>query len=356
MKHKNVVCFHKIDEENGYLSNWYSSVFYVDGIQFTSVEQFIMYKKAATFEDWEHAALILETDSPDEIKRLGREVRGYVDHIWAGKRQLVLYEGLTAKFQQDTKLKKKLLATGDAVIVECSENDKIWGNGISLYDELRFNPKEWRGLNILGYTLMQVRKDILLQEQDIKPTEERGFWYETEKDGSVSLVKENGERSNFSEHHPGMDKTKQMLAGWQRAKLYMSKKEIWDATAFGAAMRATLAIYWKELDGAPAFLLFTSCQAAEETVYPFLTKKQVKQCRSNVRTFYTSKDAQLAWSEYILHPVCLLYREKTLTPISLEALYKSRVAPPESTSTMAVEIENIEEYSWFFEDFNHQGD
>ena len=265
---------------------------------------------------------------------------------------MVLYEGLIAKFQQDAKLKRKLLATNNAVIVECSESDSIWGNGISLYDEQRFDERKWRGLNILGYTLMQVRKDIASHEKSMNMSDNHGFWYETEQDGSVSLVKENGERNNFSERRRGMDKTKQMLAGWQRAKLYMEEKGIWDATAFGATMHATLAVYWKELDGVPSFLLFTSCQAAEESVYPFLTKKQVKQCRQNVRAFYSSKDAQLVWSEYILHPVCLLYRKNAFTPISLEALYKSGAAAPKSKHTMPVEIKNIGEYSWFFEDFN----
>ena len=42
----NVICFHNPDEENGYLSNWYLSYFTVNGIDFSSMEQFMMYQKA----------------------------------------------------------------------------------------------------------------------------------------------------------------------------------------------------------------------------------------------------------------------------------------------------------------------
>ena len=38
-----VVCFHKPSEENGYLSNWYLSRFSLNGITFSSMEQYMMY-------------------------------------------------------------------------------------------------------------------------------------------------------------------------------------------------------------------------------------------------------------------------------------------------------------------------
>ena len=47
----NIICFHNPDEENGYLSNWYGCTFKVNGILFSSMEQFMMYKKAERFGD-----------------------------------------------------------------------------------------------------------------------------------------------------------------------------------------------------------------------------------------------------------------------------------------------------------------
>ena len=40
-----IICFHNPDEENGYLSNWYLSNFKSDGIEYTSMEQYMMYQK-----------------------------------------------------------------------------------------------------------------------------------------------------------------------------------------------------------------------------------------------------------------------------------------------------------------------
>ena len=323
----NLIGFHKIDEENGYLSNWYPSIFFIDGIKYISVEQYIMYKKAVTFGDNNIAVQILESDDPDTAKQLGRAVKGYNDNVWAGMRQIVLYEGLFAKFQQNPKLKRKLLATGNAVLAECSKSDKIYGIGISLYDDQRYFPDEWQGMNLLGFTLMKVRQNISNEEKVPTKREVIDFWFEQEKDGSISLVKESGERKNNSEIQEGFTKTKQMLAGWQRAVLYREEMDIWDVTAFAAGMSATLGVYWKEIDGVPAALLFTTPQEAERSIYPYLTGKQVKQCRANVNAFYKSKKAQLFWSDMILYPVCLLAKKgsKNVIPVSLEALYQDGV-------------------------------
>ena len=38
-----IICFHNPDEENGYMSNWYISSFTVNGITFSSMEQYMMY-------------------------------------------------------------------------------------------------------------------------------------------------------------------------------------------------------------------------------------------------------------------------------------------------------------------------
>ena len=55
----NIICFHNPDEDNGYLSNWYPSSFTVDGVAFSSMEKFMMYRKAICFGDEAVAAQIL---------------------------------------------------------------------------------------------------------------------------------------------------------------------------------------------------------------------------------------------------------------------------------------------------------
>lgn len=152
-----IICFHNPDEENGYLSNWYHSDFSVNGIDYSSMEQFMMYKKAVCFLDDVVAAEILKTDDVAKIKDWGRCVSGYNDNIWNGVRQIIVYEGLMAKFSQNPELKEQLQETGNAILAECAVRDCIWGIGLSMHDPKRLDQNQWRGQNLLGYTLMMVR-------------------------------------------------------------------------------------------------------------------------------------------------------------------------------------------------------
>ncbi len=159
---KNIICFHNPDEANGYLSNWYLSNFIIDGVEYTSMEQYMMHKKALLFNDTEIAAHIMKTSNTGKIKALGRSVKNYNESEWNGLRQIIVYKGLLEKFQQNEQLSDKLLATNDSILAECAVQDKIWGIGLSMKDPARFCVDEWLGTNLLGYSLMQVRNDLLI--------------------------------------------------------------------------------------------------------------------------------------------------------------------------------------------------
>lgn len=153
----NLVCFHNPDEENGYLSNWYLSAFECAGIRFSSMEQYMMYKKAELFGDTKTAAEILAEGDPAAIKALGRRVHGFNESVWTGQREAVVTGGLLEKFSQNAGLKEMLLATGMRELAECAVRDRIWGIGIGMSDPLRFDRKSWLGQNLLGRCLMRVR-------------------------------------------------------------------------------------------------------------------------------------------------------------------------------------------------------
>ena len=152
-----IICFHNIDEENGYLSNWYLSDFVIDGITYSSVEQYMMYIKATTFVDMDIANKIMATNDVSVIKSLGRSVSNYDETIWNAIRERVVYDALLAKFSQNEDLKKLLLDTGDSILAECAVKDTIWGIGLSMTNPNRYDKSKWKGKNLLGKALMKVR-------------------------------------------------------------------------------------------------------------------------------------------------------------------------------------------------------
>lgn len=153
----NIICFHNPDEENGYLSNWYPVKFTVDSVAFSSMEQFMMHKKAVYFGDYNIAKRILASNDVAYIKELGRLVSNYNESYWNGIRQIVVFEGLLAKFSQNESLKEQLKATNGSILAECAVKDRIWGIGLSMNDPNRLDINRWKGQNLLGYTLMMVR-------------------------------------------------------------------------------------------------------------------------------------------------------------------------------------------------------
>ncbi len=156
----NVICFHNPDEDNGYLSNWYLSKFIANDMTFSSMEQYMMYKKAECFKDKDTAKKILATDDVARIKALGRLVSNYNGSYWNGVRQIIVYEGLLAKFSQNEDLKERLKSTGNDILAECAVRDKIWGIGLSMKNPDRFDIDKWNGQNLLGYALMMVRERL----------------------------------------------------------------------------------------------------------------------------------------------------------------------------------------------------
>ena len=151
------IFFYRVGDAYGAFSNWAPTPFTVDGVSFSTAEQYIMYRKCLTFGDTVTAEKLLSSDSPKEQKALGREAAGYIDSVWAGIRQTVAIRGLYAKFSQDSELKRLLLGTGDAVLVECTSNDRIWACGLDRDDDDRLSADRWKGQNILGFALMEVR-------------------------------------------------------------------------------------------------------------------------------------------------------------------------------------------------------
>ncbi len=139
------------------LSNWYPAPFELDGLRYATAEHWMMAGKARLFGDDSALARVLSASHPGEAKKIGREVRGFDEETWVAERDAMVCRGLVAKFSQNAALGAYLRGTRSRVLVEASPVDELWGIGLAADDERAHEPLAWRGLNRLGFLLMEAR-------------------------------------------------------------------------------------------------------------------------------------------------------------------------------------------------------
>lgn len=172
-------------------SNFTPSLFKYKEINFVSVEQFLMFSKAKLFNDEGSANKILDLNNYDifrdfingsisrediisnqslandwynlnlQIKYIGRNVSGYIDEIWVGKRENIAYVAIREKFSQNEDLKKIMLNTEKTIFAECNPRDDVWGIGLPIVEALNLSQKDWKGKNLLGKTLNKYKETLL---------------------------------------------------------------------------------------------------------------------------------------------------------------------------------------------------
>ena len=142
------------------LSQWWKSDFAIDADSYCCMEQYMMAEKARLF-DSAMVRDIMSCKDPKKIKMLGRKVKNFDESLWVQKRSSIVLNGNFAKFSQNDELKKFLISTQKRVLVEASPYDKIWGIGMSADDEKPENPLYWKGRNLLGFALMEVRDELV---------------------------------------------------------------------------------------------------------------------------------------------------------------------------------------------------
>ncbi len=147
----------------GVFSQWFPSNFIIDGVEYTSCEQYMMAKKAILFKDYISLDKIMNTKIPKEQKALGRAIKNFDKDKWEAVCREIVYEGNYAKFTQNPDLKDALLATGNKEIVEASPEDNIWGIGMRESHSDILDKSKW-GTNWLGEAIMRVRKTILEED------------------------------------------------------------------------------------------------------------------------------------------------------------------------------------------------
>ena len=152
-----MIAFDEPSEAYGFLSPEDSGSFTVGKTLFTSVTQYIEYSKAMLFGDRETAARILREHDPYMQRGLGAGIEGFDEFRWNGQLGAVLYRGLAAKFAQRPNLVRDLVGTGDKLLAYCSPSDCVLGTGLWRGAPEAGDSSRWKGRNLLGFTLMELR-------------------------------------------------------------------------------------------------------------------------------------------------------------------------------------------------------
>lgn len=159
----------------GSFSQWAKSKFIIDGVTFSCGEQYMMYKKALMFNDYESAKKIMESDNPREQKALGRKVKNFDKKTWERYCRDIVYDGNVAKFTQNPDMLDKLMFTKDKTICEASPYDKIWGIGLKYDDPRAKDRSQWKGTNWLGEAIQRVREDIVSGKIEVENFQRKMF-------------------------------------------------------------------------------------------------------------------------------------------------------------------------------------
>ena len=130
----------------------------ISRIEFNCCEQYMMYKKAMLFNDQEIVSKILCTSNPREQKAYGRQVRNYDQKTWDAVKFDIVFMGNALKVAQNEDIRIALIDTGDQILVEASPYDTIWGIGLTEEEAKHLDPKDWKGLNLLGQVLTSVKQ------------------------------------------------------------------------------------------------------------------------------------------------------------------------------------------------------
>jgi len=141
-------------------SQWFPFEFQENGISYKTAEHYMMEGKAKLFNDYEILEKILNSNSPNQAKSLGRKVKNFDPKIWDEHKYEIVKRGNLLKFSQNEKFKEFLISTNDKILVEASPYDTIWGIGMLETDPRAKNPSHWEGENLLGFALMEIRDEL----------------------------------------------------------------------------------------------------------------------------------------------------------------------------------------------------
>ncbi len=140
------------------LSLWYPcAIRDIDDTDYSSAGQFLMAFKARLFEDEDVFDRIMNERDAAVITKLGSEVKNFNSDVWDEYRVKALNKANILKFDQNYELRNTLSDTENKVLVEANTFDNEFSCGLEPNHQHILQPIHWRGENILGFVLMNVR-------------------------------------------------------------------------------------------------------------------------------------------------------------------------------------------------------
>ncbi len=194
------------DNEHGYLSTFWPVNFKLGSTAYFTVEQAVAAEKARAFHEDALRTEILRTRAPRTMRTKANgiipkspaETGGMpvprLDEWENDLRLKVLKDATLAKFRQNPELADKLILTGDKTLVLADTREKKDGIGLALTDPKIANSAEWRGGNLYGKILMEVRSALRDERGGGDGAAEGGATEETISEVAYARERERSER------------------------------------------------------------------------------------------------------------------------------------------------------------------
>jgi N-glycosidase YbiA len=141
-----VIHFYSTSDAFGCFSNFADYAIRLNGKLWPTSEHYFQGQK---FEDERHREAIRRAKTPMIAARLGRDRKKKLRRDWESVKVSVMTDAVRAKFEQHEDLRAALLGTGEAKLIEHTENDSYWGDG-----------GDGSGKNMLGLVLMRIREEL----------------------------------------------------------------------------------------------------------------------------------------------------------------------------------------------------
>jgi N-glycosidase YbiA len=146
MSEQSVVNFYSVNDEYGEFSNFAAFPITLKGKRWPTSEHYFQSQK---FTEASHREEIRRAKTPMIAALHGRDRKKKLRRDWESVKDNVMRDAVLAKFTQHQELGELLLATGEAKLVEHTDNDDYWGDG-----------GDGSGKNMLGRILMEVRAKL----------------------------------------------------------------------------------------------------------------------------------------------------------------------------------------------------